>query len=124
MIEIIQIDTSIATLRETHCTAMHLLSAPDNKLREDWEILVGNTNSGVSNLLYNYVTKKYFEKVLKWKNSLLEISDEVVVDIHLSSAEENTLRYVAGFIPYCSSKKYKNCKDHELSKIVMNLISS
>ena len=73
--------------------------------------------------LLNFVLKNSFERSLKWRNAkLFPNENKQAIDIKLTAEEQNTLRYVAGFIPFSLEKRYMNQQESEVGKMVFIFI--
>ena len=57
----------------------------------------------------------WFQNVIEWRNHVLLKSNYKELDLKLTPEEEETVRYVAGFIPFSLRKMYSNPKDTNLS---------
>ena len=112
-------------LREQQCTLLHCLFK-NEILRSTWNELVSdfsNCKTGFD-LLYSFLLKMWFQNVIEWRNHVLLKSNYNELDLKLTPEEEETVRYVAGFIPFSLRKMYSNRKDTNLSKAVIDLIKS
>ena len=66
----------------------------------------------------------WFQNVIEWRNHALLKSNYKELDLKLTPKEEETVRYVVGFIPFSLRKMHSNRKDTDLSKAVIDLIKS
>ena len=88
-------------LREQQCTLLHCLFK-NEILRSTWNELVSdfsNCKTGFD-LLYSFLLKMWFQNVIEWRNHVLLKSNYKELDLKLTPEEEETVRYVAGFIPF------------------------
>lgn len=87
------------------------------ELKQSWEILTSNIDIAKtisSNLiLLHYVANELLRQLLQFRNSMLDspidkLNEE---DLKLDKQEENTLRYVAGYIPFSLLKMFEKRPD-------------
>ncbi|XP_065683665.1 uncharacterized protein LOC124809816 [Hydra vulgaris] len=75
-------------------------------------------------ILCLFILKTWFQNAIEWRNHVLLESNYKELDLRLTPEEEETVRYVAGFIPFSLRKMYSNRKDTDLTKAVLDLIKS
>ena len=80
----------------------------------------------IQNNLFQTLIDKCWLFSLQWRTKLYkeppkELTEE---ELKLTQSEEETLRYVAGYIPYSLRKKYRNMKSEAISKAVVTFLNS
>ena len=124
--DIINTENTTPSLREKAMVKWYKESVNPNNLIL-WKQFIKNldftfTQSAV--ILFQFVIDKFFKHGLKFRNSLLESNDEAQVPMDnqtLESDEEESLRYVAGYILY-SLKNYIKSSDPRLKKAMSGII--
>ena len=82
------------------------VSATDESTKRKWLSLltsIGVTGGRHSFVLYHYIFTKFFHLSLAYRNKNI-ILEEPQLNLDLTKSEEETLRYVAGYILYCIIK--------------------
>lgn len=84
-----------------------------------------NTNEQFSNMLFQFILTKLLQHLLAARNSILfeELTTPSEDDLKLTPSEENTLRYVAGYIPYSIKEGLKGRKDGETKEALTRVLS-
>ena len=123
-VNIIDINYSTSASRERQCSMLHVV-ARDECLRKTWIDFIADNEILIRtrDMLLQYVIDKVFEKCVIWRTKTIFKEDIVDIDVTLSTEEEKTLRYVAGFIPYSLTKQFSR-RQNKLTSIVLPLIES
>ena len=112
---LIFLDSSVA-IRRVFLKKFYRFSVGDESLMQ-WvkflELLhVGNNSEGfVKEILHQYILDKFFQLTLKYRNDVLcpKIEESLDDDISpLETSEEQTIRYVAGYILYSVRNSVQN----------------
>ena len=121
---ILSINSKTVLARMTQCSNIHKVSE-DEELAIKWDILINQIecNTSTKNMLLQFIITKMYEKLLLKRNIILFKEEKEIVNIQLSKEEQKILRYVAGFIPFSLSKKYKN-KSGDVADSVRKLLNS
>lgn len=124
-LELLQLQTNKASAREILCTRLHH-TCKNAEFKDKFFIVTSmyNTDDNTRMFLLNAIGKQFFQISLSWRNEQLINHEVKSIDTTLSNEEQTTLRYVAGFIPFSLSNRYKNKQNTELGKMVMETISS
>lgn len=127
---IIQINTHSSGTRDRMATTFFQASAAPNLLHS-WRELLGlavpnRDGLDVSNNLLQSVLNKFWLLSLQWRNNCLSSTGKTLTEaeLKLTDAEEETLRYVAGYVPYSLKKKYRKIKCKTLSNAVIAFFDS
>ena len=84
--------------------------------------ILPGTDKGISKLLFQYIIRRFYKYGLELKNSVLSTKKNIPkVTIALDESEEETLRYVAGYLAF-SIRKSVDTRTSE-GKMVRDLIS-
>ncbi|XP_066301667.1 uncharacterized protein [Branchiostoma lanceolatum] len=90
-----------------------------------WNNLMSKLKKDPCPSLYIFITKKVFEGLLKMKHNVDAPpssgncnSDDIR---NMSEAEEQVLRYVAGYIPHALLKRYKKC-NNKIAKLYVSVL--
>ncbi|XP_065671483.1 uncharacterized protein LOC136089423 [Hydra vulgaris] len=125
-IQVLQISNAINLVKEKQ-SALPKNFLMNTKLKEIWSDIV--LSYGLDeyldgqHILYQFILTKVYEKLLIWRNNQLDNKNPVKEDLVLSSQEEKTLHYVAGFVAFSLAKRYK-IQTNESAKIFLNLLES
>ena len=124
LMPILSINSKTVLARMTQCSNIHKVSE-DEELAIKWDILINQIecNTSTKNMLLQFIIMKMYEKLLLKRNIILFKEEKDIVNIQLSKEEQKNLRYVAGFIPFSLSKKYKN-KSGDVADSVRKLLNS
>ena len=74
-------------------------------------------------MLLQFIVKKVFQQCIIWRSEVVFTKEKVVTDVTLTTDEEKTLRYVAGFIPFALAKQFGK-RESKAAKLVKKLIES
>ncbi|XP_066919034.1 uncharacterized protein [Clytia hemisphaerica] len=122
-IGLLQLKTNKAAARETISTTLHR-TCKNESFKNAMSKLAVNVDEEVSLFLLNNIFKSFFQLSLTWRNDKLLTRNFNEIDVKLSSQEQKTLRYVAGFIPFSLSKRFKNRQDTDMGKVVVETIET
>ncbi|XP_035662528.1 uncharacterized protein LOC118406548 [Branchiostoma floridae] len=119
-------DTSVlcSSANETMFGAFHKLCTGD-QFQNLWNTFMSSLDQIPCPLLHMFVTNKVFEGLLAKKHSVdAPITGGTCsdVDTAMTNAEEQVLRYVAGYIPHALLKHYKKY-DNKLAKLYATVLS-
>ena len=122
-LDIIEKTGTTAGQRNKNCTKFFNLRF-DKELISNWQMWV-ERDDGACNTIYQNVLDRLFHHSLKWRTATLfppkETND---LDLKLSTAEEQTLRYVAGYIAFAMGKFYAKKKGTVVGKAVLQLLDT
>ena len=125
--EIINIKKTSLSLREKAMTKWYKESVNPNNLSL-WKQFIKDLNFTFTEstvlLLFQFVMDKFLKHGLKFRNSLLESKNVTQVQMDnqiLESDDEESLRYVAGYVLYLLKNSFKN-SDPYLKKAVSGII--
>ena len=81
-------------------------------------------NDRHSNMLWQYIIDRYLQYLVKERKTIqcLPVNGISSEDLQLTAVEENTLRYVSGYIPYSLRQKYLKLKDGVTSRAILSVI--
>ena len=81
-------------------------------------------NDRHSNMLWQYIIDRYLLYLVKERKTIqcLPVNGISSEDLQLTAVEENTLRYVSGYIPYSLRQKYLKLKDRVTSRAILSVI--
>ena len=128
LFKLMQLDSHTSQQRETIFASIHLLVI-DKENCEHWKRFVLDCgldiNIEANNLLFPHLLDSMSQESLKFRNNLLTEECKVITyeSIKLSRDEEETLRFMAGYIPYSLLKKYEKSSSAS-SKAIKNILKS
>ena len=128
LLSLVNMDTPTSEERQEQCKK-YLTISMNAENRNDWELFlkkvnVQNSTRKGSDILFQFLIFKSYEKALIWKNSLQKISYSVSPSsLSFTENEEKVLRYVAGYIPFSLKKKYWSRKQTHVGKTVLSMIN-
>ena len=100
-------------------------------IQAKWEsVLQSLSVHGFSKHIENNLFQRMLDKVwlysIQWRTSLFakEVNELSQDELKLTTSEEQTLRYVAGYIPYSMKKKYSKFKVKSVSDAVVDFFNS
>ena len=81
-------------------------------------------NDRHSNMLWQYIKDRYLLYLVKERKTIqcLPVNEISSEDLQWTAVEENTLRYVSGYIPYSLRQKYLKLKDVVTSRAILSII--
>ena len=116
---------SITSDREKMYQKVYTL-AINNVFFKKWKeyLVFYGINDRHSNMLWQYIIDRYLLYLVKERKTIQcvpvnEISSE---DLRLTAVEENTLRYVSGYLPYSLRQKYLKLKDGVTNRAILSAI--
>lgn len=114
--------------RVSQCATLHNLLL-DKPLKKEWQkfiltfVKLVDYGPEVVDMLHSYMCKECFKLALEWFLLLTSRSKEKSLNTCMTPREVKVLRYVAGYIPFCLVKRFRN-KDDLNSKLILQLIDS
>jgi len=116
--------------QEKVCNKMYNFSVEES-IHDKWlkflQVLDISSVPSSRSMLLSYIIDRFYLHSIKYHSMfLLGDSTENVLDsdIRLTSSEENTVRYVAGYIPFSLFHKFTNMKVTESTKAALSIIKS
>lgn len=94
----------------------------DEALIAEWHGLIGGS-SHACNTLFQDCLDRFYKHSLAWRTATLFPPKAAELDLKLTVAEEQTLRYVAGYVSFSISKFYAR-KSTEVGKAILQLVQS
>ena len=81
-------------------------------------------NDKHSNMLWQYIIDRYLLYLVKERKTIqcLPVNEISSEDLRLTAVDENTLRYVSGYLPYSLRQKYLKLKDGVTNRAILSVI--
>ena len=98
--------------------------AVNNVFFKEWEeyLMFYGINDRHSNMLWQYIIDRYLLYLVKERKTIqcLPVNEISSEDLRLTAVEENTPRYVSGYIPYSLRQKYLKLKEGVTSRVILS----
>ena len=99
--------------------------AINNVFFKKWEeyLMFYDISDRYSNMLWQYIIDRYLLYLVKERKTIqcLPVNEISSEDLRPTALEENTLRYVSGYVPYSLRQKYLKLKDGATSRASLSV---
>lgn len=91
-----------------------------------WKAIYSQENESKDmRVLFHFILSKFQKKLWSFRNDFInKDADLEVPDLKLTAPEENTLRYVAGYIPHSIFKKLENQTESDSKSALVSVLHS
>ena len=112
------------SMKEKIMDSLHVLCTEEEYVKE-WNNIILSVDlipSNTSYSLFNYVMPEVFNKALKLRNSKI-LPLKKALHVQLDQSEEETLRYVAGYVLLSLERSLKNTNKND-AKVLLEMLNT